>query len=274
MDAPGRTVALVQQKLRAPFAGTLVTLTVIEGDRVRRGTAVGSVLSRDSEAALAGAREMEREAKTPAEKEDARRALALAERNLIHATLRAPVDGVVLSHAAAAGDRVTEDQEILTLAEAGAVVFVADVPQSALSQIRPGLEASVTLAGRAKPAAGTVHNLLPLANATDFTAPVRIDLAGDASPSSLGLFGTSRIVIARKAGAVVVPDAALLRDDVTGKTRIALVQDGHARWHEAVTGLRGSAGTEILEPPLAPGDAVIVGGQVGLPEGAAVAVQP
>jgi RND family efflux transporter MFP subunit len=272
VDAPGKTVALVQQKLRAPFAGTLVTLTVIDGDRVRRGAAVGSLLSRDSEAALAGAREMEREAKTPAEQEDARRALALAERNLVRATLRAPVDGVVLAHAAAAGDRVTEDQEILTLAEAGTVVFVADVPQSALSQIHPGLRASVELAGRAKPAPGTVHDVLPLANPADFTAPVRVDLAGDGAPSSVGLFGTAHIVVAEKARAVVVPEAAILRDDVTGKTRIALVQDGHARWHEAVTGLRGGAGTEILEPPLAPGDVVIVGGQVGLPEGAAVAV--
>lgn len=270
LDAPGKTVALVQQKLRAPFAGTLETLTVIDGDRVRRGAVVGSLLSRDSESALAGAREMEREAKTPTEQEDARRALALAERNRVRATLRAPVDGVVLAHAAAAGDRVTEDQEILTLADTGALVFVADVAQSALSRVRPGLRASVELAGRARPVPGTVHDVLPMANSADFTAPVRIDLAGDGAPASVGLFGTAHIVVAEKARAVVVPDAALLRDDVTGTTRIALVQDGRARWREVVTGLRGSAGTEIVTPPLAPGDVVIVGGQVGLPEGAAV----
>ena len=66
-SAPGHTVALVQQKIRVPFAGTLVTLSVADGDRVRRGEVVGTIVSRDSEAALSGAREMEREANTPAE---------------------------------------------------------------------------------------------------------------------------------------------------------------------------------------------------------------
>ncbi|HEY2798841.1 MAG TPA: HlyD family efflux transporter periplasmic adaptor subunit [Thermoanaerobaculia bacterium] len=274
VDASGHTVALVQQKVRAPFAGTLLSLSVIDGDRVHRGAVVGSVLSRDSEAALAGAREMEREAKTPAEQEDARRALALAERNTVQASLRAPVDGVVLAHAAAAGDRVTDDQELLTLADAGALVFVADVPQSALAQIRPGQAASIAFPGQARPASGSVHDVLPQANAADFTAPVRIDFAGGAAPAAVGLFGTVHVVVDRKANALVVPDAAVLRDDVTGKSRIALVQDGRARWRDAVVGLRGSAGTELLQPALQPGDVVIVGGQVGLPDGAAVAASP
>jgi multidrug efflux pump subunit AcrA (membrane-fusion protein) len=274
VEAPGKTVALVQQKVRVPFAGTLASLTVIDGDRVRRGAVVGSVISRDSEAALGGAREMQREAKTPAEQEDARRALALAEKNQIHANLVAPVDGVVLAHAAAAGDRVTEDQEILTLADSGALVFVADVPQSALAQIRPGQTASIALAGQSRPAAGIVHDVLPQANAADFTAPVRIDFASGGAPSAVGLYGTGRIVVAQKANAVIVPDAAILRDDVTGKARIAVVEDGHARWRDAVAGIRGGAGTELVEPRLDPGALVIVGGQVGLPDGAAVATSP
>jgi multidrug efflux pump subunit AcrA (membrane-fusion protein) len=274
VDAPGKTVALVQQKVRAPFAGTLLSLGVIDGDRVRRGAAVGSMVSRDSEAALAGAREMEREAKTPGERDDAKRALVLAERNAVHASLSAPVDGVVLAHAAAAGDRLTEDQEILTLADAGALVFVADVPQSALAQIRPGQAVSVALAGQARPAAGVVHDVLPQANTADFTVPVRIDFAAGAAPPAIGLFGSSRIVVERKANAVVVPDAAILRDDVSGKSRIALVQDGHARWRDAVTGIRGTSGTELLQPPLQAGDLVVVAGQVGLPDGAAVTASP
>ena len=273
-SAPGHTVALVQQKIRAPFAGTLVTLSVTDGDRVRRGDAVGTIVSRDSEAALDGAREMEREARTPTEQEDARRARSLAERNLIRAELHAPSDGVVLSHAAAPGDRVTDDQEILTLADATSLAFVADVPQTELSRIRPGQRASIELAGRPQPAAGVVHDILPLANASDFTAPVRIDLLHPEAGHGVGLFGTARIVVAEKPNAVVVPDAAVLRDDVTGKARIALVRDGHAHWEEVVTGLSGTAGTEIVSPPLAPGAAVIVEGLVGLPEGAPVAPQP
>ena len=273
VNAPGHTVALVQQKVRAPFAGTLVKLSVIDGDRVRRGESVGTIVSRDSEAALAGAREMEREAKTPAEQNDAKRAIALAERNLIRAEINAPADGVVLAHAAAAGDRVTEDQEILSLADAGSLVFVADVPQNDLSQIRPGQRASITLAGVPRPVSGTVHDVLPTANPADFTAPVRIDLAPGA-PLGVGRFGTATVVVAEKANAVVVPDAAILRDDVTGKTRIAVVRDGKVHWQEVTLGMRGPEGTEIVSPALSPGEIVAIEGLVGLPEGAAVASQP
>jgi len=273
-SAPGHTVALVQQKIRVPFAGTLVTLSVADGDRVRRGEVVGTIVSRDSEAALSGAREMEREANTPAERDDAARARALAERNLIRAELRAPSDGVVLSHAAAPGDRVTDDQEILTLVDATSLAFVADVPQTDLARIRPGQRASIELAGRPRPVPGVVHDVLPMANAADFIAPVRIDLRDHEAALGVGLFGTAHIVVAEKPNAIVVPDAAVLRDDVTGKARIAVVRDGHAHWEDVVPGLRGAAGTEVVSPTLAPGIVVIVEGLVGLPEGAAVAPKP
>src|ERR1700674_3873443 len=69
--AQGHTAALSQQKVRAPFAGTLVELRVTDGDVVRRGQAVGTIVSRESEAALSGAREMAREAQTPAQRADA-----------------------------------------------------------------------------------------------------------------------------------------------------------------------------------------------------------
>ncbi len=273
VNAPGHTVALVQQKVRAPFAGTLLGLSVIDGDRVRRGDSVGTIVSRDSEAAVAGAKEMEREARTPAEQEDARRAIALADRNRIRADIKAPADGVVLSHAAAPGDRLTEDQEILALADAGSLVFVADVSQNDLSLIRPGQKASIAIAGAPRPVSGIVHDVMPMANPADFTAPVRIDLARGA-PLGVGLFGTAHVVVAEKPNALVVPDAAILRDDVTGKTRIAVVRDGKVHWQEVTLGMRGAEGTEIVSPALPPGEAVAVEGLVGLPEGATVASQP
>jgi multidrug efflux pump subunit AcrA (membrane-fusion protein) len=56
VTGPGHTAALSQQKVRAPFAGTLVELRVTDGDTVRRGQVLGTIVSRESEAALAGAR--------------------------------------------------------------------------------------------------------------------------------------------------------------------------------------------------------------------------
>jgi membrane fusion protein (multidrug efflux system) len=274
VSAPGRTAATSQEKIRAPFAGTVTELKAADGDTVRQGDVLAYVVSRESAAALAGAREMVHDAKTPAERSDAERAVALAERDLVRAPLKASANGAVLSHAAASGDRVSEDQEILTIADAASIVFLADVGQADLSRIRPGQGASVQLAGRPRPLSGSVHAVLPVASAADFTVPVRVDLKGLDAPPPVGLFGTARIAVGDRRAAVVVPDAAVLRDDVTGAARIAVVRAGKAVWVPVVTGIRSEGLTEILSPHLAPDEPVIVSGHVGLPDGAAVSIQP
>jgi multidrug efflux pump subunit AcrA (membrane-fusion protein) len=260
--------------VRAPFAGTLEDLRVGDGDLVVRGQALATMVSRDSEAALAGAREMIREAKTDGERQDGERALALAQRALVRAQITASSGGVVLAHAAAKGDRVSEDQELLTIAETSSIVFLADVAQSELGRIRPGQHVEVELAGRAGSIAGVVHGVLPGANSADFTVPVRVDLSGMKGVPPLGLYGTARITVRERRDALVVPDAALIRDDVSGTTRIALIENDRARWIDVVPGLHGPQGTEVKNPPLSVGQAVVVSGQVGLPQGAAVTVRP
>jgi HlyD family secretion protein len=262
VSAPGQTNALAQQKVRAPFAGTLVELSVTDG----------AIVARETAAAVDGAQEMQRNARTPEEKADAERALALAERNVVRAAIHAGADGVVISHAATASDRVAEDQELLTIAERDSLVFVAGVTQSDLASVRAGQTVSVELAGRTRPIAGAVHDVLPAANPGDFTAPVRVDLRELPPGMAIGLFGTARITVESREG-VVVPDAAILRDDVSGVSRVALVRDGRAHWVDVVTGLRGPSGTEIVSPELSPSDSVVVTGQVGLPEGARLTIR-
>jgi multidrug efflux pump subunit AcrA (membrane-fusion protein) len=273
VSGPGRTAALSQQKVRAPFAGTLVELRVADGDLVVRGQSVGTIVSRESEAALSGAREMLREAQTEAQRSDAERAMTLAERNLVRKSLLATADGPVLSHAAASGDRVSEDQEIITVADAASIVFLADMPQSDLARIHPGQPAQIVLGGRPAPLAGSVHSILPGANSTDFTGSVRIDLPRLAERLSIGLFGIARVTVGSRLGVLVVPDAAVIRDDVTGVSRVAAVVMGHAHWLAVTTGLKQNGMTEISGPEVAAGTVVIESGMVGLPEGKSVSVQ-
>ena len=273
VSAPGHTAALTQQKLRAPFAGTLTELRVVDGDPVSRGQNLGTIVARESEAALSGAREMLRQAATPGEKSNAERALALAEKNLVRRALIASWNGAVIAHTASAGDRVTEDQDILTISDAASLVFVADVPQSDLPRIRPGQKAAVALAGGRAPVDGGVHSVLPGANAADFTGQVRVDLPGAAAIGPIGLFGTARILVGERTGVAVVPDAAVLRDDVSGVSRLCLVAGGKAHWIDVSTGAKDAGRTEIVSPPLADGQAVVVSGLVGLPEGKTVSVE-
>jgi multidrug efflux pump subunit AcrA (membrane-fusion protein) len=273
VSGPGRTAALIQQKVRAPFAGTLTSLTVSDGDLVQRGQTVGTIVARDSEAALSGAREMLREAATPAERRDAERAVAIAEKNLVRKPLMAAWDGAVLSHAASPGDRLAEDQEILTVNDASSMVFLADVPQADLPRIHPGQKATIRIAGGAQPSSGAVHAVLPGANPADYTGSVRIDLPPSSRRLAVGIFGAARILISEHPDATVVPEAAVLRDDVSGTARVALVTQNRAHWVVVQTGISDSGKTEIVAPPLAVGQTVIVSGLVGLPEGKLVSPQ-
>jgi multidrug efflux pump subunit AcrA (membrane-fusion protein) len=270
VSGPGRTDALDVQKVRAPFAGTIESLRVVIGDRVQDGETIGAMVSQTSQAALNGAQVMLREARTPAQRSDAERALQLAKQSLVTTALLAPRAGVVVSRGASEGDLLSPGDSIISIASENSIVFIAHIAQSDLSHIRAGQRASVDAPGRNVPVDGVVHGLLP-ADTSTLSVPVRIDLRTAGAVIPIGLFGTAHITIGEKADASIVPVAALLRDDVNGTSRVAVVdQQGHAHWTPVSVGVQQSDLVQIISPPLAAGTRVIISGQVGLPDGSRV----
>jgi RND family efflux transporter MFP subunit len=271
VDAPGETVALVEQQLRAPYSGTLTRLRAVVGQHVEKGETLGAIVARNSEAALLGARQMMRDASTESEKADAQRALDLAHQNLNQARLTATARGVITAVATAEGDRVSENQDILTIVAASSVVFRAAVAQSDLKEIEPGRQAIVQLAGEHDPVPGIVKGLLGAADGADLTAPLRIDFQRSPRWIAPGLFGTATIEIVSRHGVLAAPRAAVLRDDLSGVERLALVGSEHkVHWVDVQTGLIDGDHVEIRSPQLDLDQPVIVSGQIGLPEGARV----
>jgi len=271
--APGVTDALAQHKLKAPFAGRLMRLRVLDGARVVKGEVVAELLSQESDAALAGAEAMARSARTEAQKADGERALGLARGSQVTRVLHAPVTGFVLSHGASEGDLVAAGDTLLELADPSAIVFVAQVVQSDLSRIRVAQPATVELPSLPRPVTGSVQALLPAASAASLAQPVRIGL--QTRLAAVGLFGTARIVVGRHPDAIAVPQEAVLRDDISGTSQLASVDAGHrAHWVKVRPGLSQSGWVELVDPPIQPGQQVVVAGQVGLPEGAQVVPLP
>lgn len=275
VKAPGETRALHTDRIRAPFAARLAVLKVTDGDRVSKGQVLAVIVSRDSEAALAGARQMLAAAKSPASLADARRAVALAKQGLVKQVVRSPTNGMVLSHNAETGDYVDANEVLVSIAETATVYFRAQVSQSDAAHLRPGQQASIEVpALGAKPLSAVVKGLLPVASSGDFTAPVRLDLVSSRGNLPVGLFGTARIIVAHHDNAMVVPVKAVLQNDVTGVNRMAIVgKQDHAHWLDVVTGVRDGNRLEIVHPAIPDGTRVITDGQVGLPEGAGIVVQ-
>ena len=274
VTAPGQTGVLREEHVRAPFAGVLTSLRVTDGDRVAAGETIGTMVSLNSEAALDGARAMLASARSASDSADARRALALAQANQIERAVRAPEGGVVLAHAASPGDRLAEGDEIVRLGAAGSTIFIADVAQSEASGVRAGQPVEIRLAAERAPIHGVVHGVLPAASSLAFTVPVRVDLGSELAVPAVGLFGTATVTVGREAGVVAVPTAAVLTDDITGVARVATVRRGRALWVTVTKGIADRGYVAVKAPALAPGDTVIVSGQVGLPDSSRVRVGP
>jgi len=275
VTGPGRTDALDLQKIRAPFTGVLTLLRIAVGDRVGANQVLAAIVNQPSQAALIGAETMLRSASTPAQRSDAERALVLARQNLVATQLRAPRAGVVVSRSASQGDLLNQGDSILTIASAGSIVFVARIAQADLAQVRLGQRANVNLPGQLGVVPGVVHGLLPADTNSVMTVPVRIDFSTDlqtaGAPIQTGLFGTVEIVVGERSAVPIVPAAAVLRDDISGISRVALVTPkGLAHWVNVTTGATQGGKVEIKYPALTPGQRVIVSGQVGLPEGSKV----
>lgn len=274
VSGPGRTDVLDVQKVRAPFTGTLTSLRVVIGDRVSSGQTIGEVVGQASQAALAGAESMLRAATTPGTRSDAQRALELARRNLVATPLRAPRAGLVTSRGASQGDLVSQGDSIVSIASTGSIVFVAQIAQIDLPRVHPGEPVTVKVPGHSAPLVGIVHGLLP-ADMNAMSVPVRVDLAPSGPTTPTGIFGTADITVGERTGASVVPVQALLRDDVSGIVRLAVATPaGRAHWLTVTPGIQEGDRVEIASPALAPGQRVIVSGQVGLPEGSLVRETP
>jgi RND family efflux transporter MFP subunit len=275
VTGPGRTDALDLQKIRAPFTGILTLLHVAVGDRVSANQVIAAVVNQPSQAALIGAEAMLGSASTPAQRSDAERALVLARQNLVATQLRTPRAGVVVSRGASQGDLVSQGDSILTIASAGSIVFVARIAQADLAQVRAGEHANVNLPGQQGAVPGVVHGLLPADTNSVMTVPVRIDFSTNlqtaGAPIQTGLFGTAEIIVGERFAVPIVPAAAVLRDDISGVSRVALVApSGLAHWVNVTTGATQGGNVEIKYPALTPGQRVILSGQVGLPEGSKV----
>ncbi len=271
VSAPGRTVAQRVQIIRAPFDGVLVRLTVTDGDRVVPGQVLGEVVAQSSQGAVDGARAMLASARTDRDRAEAQRALAVAEANRVVRRLTAPAGGVVASHQAAEGDLLGAHADVLSIADDRAVVFIADLPQTNLPKVRPGGLVELSLDARPGPIKGVVAAIVP--SGADRVTPVRVTPVEGARLAP-ELFGTARFVVATHAGVLAVPSAALLKDDLTGVARIAVVKGGKAHWIEVRPGLEDDGRVELRAPALEVGTPVIVEGQVGLPEAATVEPAP
>jgi len=288
----GAVQAVRQSTLAAQVAGSVTSLAVRAGDRVKGGQVVARIDDRDAQAALlraqAGVAEAQAQwrnaeltskrnrelraqgfisqaaldvadTQTQAAQASLKQAQAgLTQATLAHGftTITAPFDALVLATLVEAGDLATPGRPVATVYAPGAMRAVVQVPSSRAALAREARQVQVALPdGRSvEPTALTV---LPGADPVSQTVEWRLDLPKDALPGLLpGQTVRVRFTAAGNGAAtpIVVPSATVLR---RGKLTAVYVVQGERFVLRAVrAGVgHGASGVDI-HAGLKPGERI------------------
>jgi RND family efflux transporter MFP subunit len=210
-EATGFVTSATDAVLSSQGAGTVESIRVKEGDRVRKGEILVELDRRELEARLSGARaEAENasvrygrmkelystESVTRQELDNADRALKVAraaqaalEARLSDQTVRAPFDGIVTEKRIEAGEMAAPGRPLLRLVDDRRLRLDAAVPETEIQYLKPGDTVPVSLdALGGASVTGTVSRIDPSSDPSTHSFRVKVDLPQRPGLKT-GLFG-------------------------------------------------------------------------------------
>jgi RND family efflux transporter MFP subunit len=195
-------------------------------------------------------------------------AAVLASRSIVRATF----PGVIAKRAHNPGDMVeaTSADVILRVIDPSKLQVVASVAIPDLARVQVGKPARVIVPGADEPEAGKVLTRPAAVDPAGVSADVRISFDA-ATRLAVGTPVRVEIVAERRPQALAVPVDAILHEDADAFVMVA-GPDNKAHKRKVTLGLATPALIEITAG-LKAGEAVIVQGQQGLPDGAAITLE-
>ncbi|MFM1873173.1 MAG: Macrolide-specific efflux protein MacA precursor [Planctomycetota bacterium] len=198
-----------------------------------------------------------------------RQQLAIVEKKLADATIRAPWDGRVAARHAAVGQYLSSGTRVLTLLRTDPLRLRCDVPEREAAGIAVGQRVEFTVEGSEETFRGEVSRLGSQIDRNNRTLQVEASTPNSDGKLLPGGFCRARIVVAEAEPAVVVPTAAVV--SFAGVDRVFLVEQDKAVERIVTLGRRSEAGIEIVRG-LAAGERIVA--EPGdLVRGAAVKVE-
>ncbi len=197
--------------------------------------------------------------------------VALAEKRLGDATIRAPMEGAVTERLAAPGQYLRENTPIVRLVKTFPLRLRVDVPESAAASV--GIGTTLTFATDAIPGErfhAVVRQLDPSLDPRSRSLVVEARLVRDDERLRPGMFVQVRLVVARAETVTVVPKEAV--QTVAGLTKIFAIRDGRAVERKVSLGREAGGWVEVRGTDIHPGEPVAVSRLSELVDGAAVAV--
>ncbi|MCB9551219.1 MAG: efflux RND transporter periplasmic adaptor subunit [Myxococcales bacterium] len=296
LEGTATVQARVRAEIRSRAGGTVLDLAVEEGATVKAGDLLAridqptyqSVLGKARAAVekanrdVQSARRLAKQGVLPGQQlQDAEFELRQArlevqrledERGLGRVT--APIAGVVVARHVEQGEAISAGAVLFEVADLTALEIDLYVPERHLARLRTGLPVEVTAEGAGDARLrGEVERIAPTVDPRSGTVKVTVALGdGEIDPQRRlrpGMYTRARIVLDTREAAVLMPRRAVVYED--DRPFAFRVVDGKAEKRALELGYTDRDQVEV-RAPLTAGDIVIVFGQRGLQDGAAVKI--
>lgn len=194
----------------------------------------------------------------------------LARLEVEHATVRAPIAGVVSDRAVKVGNMVRANDPTFELTGIDPLWAVMHMPERELNKLRAGQTALLRLdALPERSFEGTVKLISPVVDPETGTFRVVVEVRNRDRAAKPGMFGRVRVEYDTRPEARLIPKAALVEED--SETFAFVVEDTLALRRTVTTGYASGDRIEVVDG-LADGDRVVVSGQATLRDSAHVEV--
>jgi membrane fusion protein, multidrug efflux system len=294
LSATTNLVAEHEVKVLAEVEGRVQRTTVEEGSYVRKGQVLAVLAREEAEIALEKARVREENARRVHERaaelaraelisleeldqrrldfEVAEQERREAEWRLARTEILAPIEGRVSDRSTQVGQHMRPGDELFQITGTQPLIARIYVPEREVLSLELGGEAHISLdAAPDVTFPGRIRQIAPVVDVATGTVKITVEATDPPSAVRPGGFVTVRVVRGRRAGVVLVPANAILRDGREAHVFVVGTDANGARAarRTVVPGMSEGDRVEILSG-LEPGDRVVVAGQGALSDGAPV----
>ncbi|MBI1875553.1 MAG: efflux RND transporter periplasmic adaptor subunit [Acidobacteria bacterium] len=307
IEVPGTFVPWEEATVAAEAAGPITAVLVDENSRVMKGQTLArldaskaELAVKQAEAALAQARanlekargELERKKSllddrtiavgtyetfkaqhdaASAAVDGAETALTLARRRLRDMVVLAPFAGVVKEKKVTSGEYAREGDALIILMQVEPLKLQFELPEKYSGRLTSGQQVSCSVASLpGQEFAGKIRTVFPAASVQSRTVRMEAVLANPGYRLKPGFFALVRVPLSSSAGSLVVPRAAIVRQE--GAEHVFVVAGEHVRLARVQTGIEAGDNVEIVSG-LRADDRVVVQGADTLRDGDRVKVR-
>ena len=292
ISSTANLVAEFEVKVLAEVEGRVLTLHAEEGDRVRKGQILATLVPDDeqinakkaelkeSNARLAFERASDLVAKELISREEydkleieyriAQQELAEAQWTLGKTSIRAPFRGQLTQRMTQVGQHVQIGDELFQVTDFDPLITRIYLPERDVLGLTPGRDVRIRLnADREVSFGGHIRQISPIVDTA--TGTIKITVEADEYPEGVrpGSFVTVDIVRETRSDTLLVPREAVLRE--LQKAHVFVASDNVAQKRAVTLGLEEGEFVEALTGVTA-GESVIVAGQGGLKDGSPVKI--